>query len=256
MSGKEAHEKLIALWAKYSNSPHTEEQLADFLSHTIIFDQLSRGNIFSVVFSYQTFKVFHISQTAADYYGASVEEIMSQGAPWILDKVDDSLKKFSLKATALQADRVYAATKAELLQTTVTYVNWKINNAKGIQHRSLFQVFPVMLSDDGKPLIGMFFINDMAPYINGDTWWYRAKVGNDIYTYQSEQGVFKTGEIISDREMEVLKYLAKGLSSKEISELMFLSANTIDNHRRNMLQRTGANDTSSLLHICMMCGIL
>jgi DNA-binding CsgD family transcriptional regulator len=256
MSGKEIHEKVISLWDKYNNSAHTEEQLASFLSHTIVFDQLSRGNIHSVVFSYQSFKIFHISPTAASFYGASVEEIMEKGAALILGKMDDSLLQFSMKATGMQAERVYSSTRAELLKTSVTFVNLKLNISKEIKRRALIHAFPVVLSQEDKPLIGMYFINDMEPYISSDTWWYRSKVGDDIRTYQSEQAAFKDGEIISDREMEVLKHLAKGLSSKEISERMFLSVNTVDNHRRNMLQRTGANDTSSLIHICSMCGIL
>jgi DNA-binding CsgD family transcriptional regulator len=256
MSGEEIHRRVVEVWDKYDGEPQTEDQLAQFLKQTVIFDQLTKGNINSVIFSYQTFKIFYISEPAAAFYGASVADILEKGISLIYAKWEDTFKEVSMKATALQAERVYNATKDELLRTSVTIANLKIKTDKGIPRRALIQTFPITFSKDDKPLLGMSFIYDTTPFIDNETWWYRSQVGDKIRTYQSHQGVFKEQDIISDREKEVLKCLAKGMTSKEISEHLFISVNTVDNHRRNMLQRTGANDTSCLIYICKACGIL
>ena len=41
-------------------------------------------------------------------------------------------------------------------------------------------------------------------------------------------------DVLSDREKDVLIYIAKGLSNKEIAEAMYLSVHTVATHRRNI----------------------
>jgi DNA-binding CsgD family transcriptional regulator len=48
---------------------------------------------------------------------------------------------------------------------------------------------------------------------------------------------------ISIREIEVIRYSQKGLSSEDIASKLGLSKNTIDNHRRNVLNRLSVIDT-------------
>ncbi len=54
---------------------------------------------------------------------------------------------------------------------------------------------------------------------------------------------------LSKREMEVVSYLGKGLSSEEIAEKLFLSKNTVDTHRRNVLHKTKTRNVVELLNL-------
>ncbi len=42
---------------------------------------------------------------------------------------------------------------------------------------------------------------------------------------------------LADRELDVLKLVAKGLSNREISEELYISENTVKNHVRNILEK-------------------
>jgi DNA-binding NarL/FixJ family response regulator len=42
---------------------------------------------------------------------------------------------------------------------------------------------------------------------------------------------------LTDREVDVLKLVAKGLSNREISEELYISENTVKNHVRNILEK-------------------
>jgi two-component system nitrate/nitrite response regulator NarL len=53
----------------------------------------------------------------------------------------------------------------------------------------------------------------------------------------------------SDRELEILRLLAKGKSSYEIADELFITLNTVKTHRRNMLRKLNASNTSQLLKI-------
>ena len=52
----------------------------------------------------------------------------------------------------------------------------------------------------------------------------------------------KPVDILSDREMEVLKELAKGASNKEIGEILFISLSTVKTHVINIYSKLGAKN--------------
>jgi DNA-binding NarL/FixJ family response regulator len=59
---------------------------------------------------------------------------------------------------------------------------------------------------------------------------------------------YATGyERLSDREREVLKLLADGLSLKEIAERLLLSVKTVDSHKTNMMRKLDLHDRSEVI---------
>jgi DNA-binding NarL/FixJ family response regulator len=52
---------------------------------------------------------------------------------------------------------------------------------------------------------------------------------------------------ITDREMEVLKLIVDEFTNQEIADKLFVSVRTVDAHRRNLLQKTGAKNTAGLV---------
>ena len=54
-------------------------------------------------------------------------------------------------------------------------------------------------------------------------------------------------EVLSEREMDVLSGICKGLSTQEIADKLFLSKRTVDTHRANILEKTGSKNTASLV---------
>lgn len=53
-------------------------------------------------------------------------------------------------------------------------------------------------------------------------------------------------EQLSDRESEILIQLVKGLSHKEIAELLNISIHTVTSHRKNIIEKTGIKSLSGL----------
>ena len=52
---------------------------------------------------------------------------------------------------------------------------------------------------------------------------------------------------LSVREIEVLKLICKGLSTREISEMLFLSHKTVEVHRSNILRKSGQKNVAQLV---------
>ena len=58
------------------------------------------------------------------------------------------------------------------------------------------------------------------------------------------------------REVEILKLMARGYESSRIGEKLFISKNTVDNHRRNILTKTQTENTTQALMYARIIGVI
>jgi regulator of cell morphogenesis and NO signaling len=59
-------------------------------------------------------------------------------------------------------------------------------------------------------------------------------------------------ELLSEREQEVIKCVAKGLSNKEIADTLCLSVHTVTTHRRNLCTKLGIHSPAGLTIFCII----
>ena len=68
-----------------------------------------------------------------------------------------------------------------------------------------------------------------------------------LFKYPDEQ-LLKICPGLSQRELEIIKLVEKGLSSKQIAEKLFLSVFTVNTHRANILEKSGKATISDLIY--------
>jgi DNA-binding NarL/FixJ family response regulator len=61
---------------------------------------------------------------------------------------------------------------------------------------------------------------------------------------------------LTEREMEIVKLIAKGLTSVEIAGELFISVNTVETHRKNIFSKTGVKNAVGLSHYARKHGII
>ncbi|QBQ40816.1 response regulator transcription factor [Sphingobacterium psychroaquaticum] len=61
---------------------------------------------------------------------------------------------------------------------------------------------------------------------------------------------------ISDRELEVLHLIGEGFTNQEIADQLFLSKRTVEGHRQNLIDKTGAKNSASLIKYAAMRGLI
>lgn len=61
---------------------------------------------------------------------------------------------------------------------------------------------------------------------------------------------------LSQREKEILKLIAEEYTTKEISEKLFISYRTAENHRYNLLQKLDVKNTAGLVKIAIQLGLI
>ena len=57
--------------------------------------------------------------------------------------------------------------------------------------------------------------------------------------------------LLSDREKEILKLVAKGMTSGEIGQQLFISPRTVDTHRNNIIQKLDVNGIPGLVQFAI-----
>jgi DNA-binding NarL/FixJ family response regulator len=64
------------------------------------------------------------------------------------------------------------------------------------------------------------------------------------------------GTSLTDREREVLSWLARGLSSKEVAQRLDISVRTVETHRANLMQKLGVKSVALLIQVALREGII
>lgn len=63
-------------------------------------------------------------------------------------------------------------------------------------------------------------------------------------------------DVLSEREMEVLRFIAEGCTNQEIAERLILSPTTIKTHVQNILQKLEVSDRTQAAVLAVRCGLI
>jgi DNA-binding NarL/FixJ family response regulator len=91
--------------------------------------------------------------------------------------------------------------------------------------------------------------------MRGDSFVYPSALSALVRDYV-EQGGERSFEILTPRELEVLKLIAEAKSSKEIAALLVISVKTVERHRQNILDKLEMNDRVELTRYAIRRGLI
>ena len=61
---------------------------------------------------------------------------------------------------------------------------------------------------------------------------------------------------LTERELSILVLISEGLTNHQIADRLFLSKRTVEGHRQEMLKKTGAINSASMVRIAMLKNII
>jgi DNA-binding NarL/FixJ family response regulator len=73
---------------------------------------------------------------------------------------------------------------------------------------------------------------------------------------KKEQVLAQELEVLTPREMEVLKLVAEGHTNQEIADLLVLSIKTVQAHRANVMEKLGLHDITHLVRFAIHHGLI
>ena len=78
---------------------------------------------------------------------------------------------------------------------------------------------------------------------------------DQIQAFNSEQEEVRQHKL-TEREIEIIKLLADGLSSSQIGDRLFISGHTVKTHRKNILKKLDLHNSSELIQYALNNGII
>jgi DNA-binding NarL/FixJ family response regulator len=93
--------------------------------------------------------------------------------------------------------------------------------------------------------------------IRGDSYLYPSAVTSLVRDYV-ERGDRDEEEfdVLTSRELEVLKLIAEAYTSQQIADALFISIKTVDRHRQNILEKLGMRDRVELTRYAIKRGLI
>ncbi|MDR7131457.1 DNA-binding NarL/FixJ family response regulator [Algoriphagus sp. 4150] len=97
-----------------------------------------------------------------------------------------------------------------------------------------------------KNSLGDQIIDAIHQVMNGEL--YLCEQSKAIY-YNSDASEPNTIPIVTRREKEILKLIANGKTSTQIADQLFISPHTVESHRKNLIEKFGANGMSTVIKL-------
>jgi DNA-binding CsgD family transcriptional regulator len=139
---------------------------------------------------------------------------------------------------------------------SIISIPYRLNNGYGQYSDILSQGYSFYSDNPYKTVFILFVFTDISKIkvhkLGGHHY-----LGNDptLFRYPDEE-MLKIGHIFTDREIEILQLIAAGLESDQIAQRLYLSVNTINTHRRNMIKKTNKSSTHDLIIEMQQRGII
>jgi DNA-binding NarL/FixJ family response regulator len=93
--------------------------------------------------------------------------------------------------------------------------------------------------------------------MRGDSFLYPSAVTTLVRDYVEHGGRGDAQfDVLTPRELEVLKLIAEAHTSKEIANLLFISVKTVERHRQNILDKLGMRDRVELTRYAIRRGLI
>ena len=259
----ETYAQFLAYWSAEKGLPPANLQMIieDLKRQKSLQEFAQFEKSVKVILDVTNFRILYITDNINDLSGYTAKETKNLNIllffyALAFDHLSFPIKimRFSFKCREIYKENLYKNLK-------MTICGIKAKKKDGTRCRIQLSLKPIQFDENGITQITLITGEEITHLIKSDfdPYWCRISCGeNSEITghFINNQKMDMAHDIISEREKDVLRLIAKGMESKEIGSQLFISSNTVDNHRRNMIARTGARDTTALLQLCYSCGII
>lgn len=236
--------ELRNIWDRISKSEQVKKHDFDLTLHKKLLDIFQVGDYFYYIVNVRKSVFEMVSPEIVKVTGYALENIKLEFFVTLIHPDD---LPFFLNFEVAVGDFFSNFSGQQLFKYKVQY-DFRIRKADGQYIRLLHQFIIIHLDandvktfaidtdisnlkTDLTPQLSFIGLEGEKSYINVDV--------NNIFT--------PTKHIFTKREREILRALANGMNSAEISEHLNISRYTVDVHRKNMLKKTEAKSTSEII---------
>ncbi len=255
LAERKFEEFLPILKEKYPTKRKNKSDLVRFID--AYRDISFSDNVVIAMYDHRTASLFYISENIENLSGGyASQKILKWGGLLLFKALHYTHYSYVYKAIKWDFKFSKGLSKSELLNSRSYFSGLKLVDAK----RKIRQVFlkgrRLKIDEQNQSDVTIFFIEEVTHLVKGDHYWMRHANDNKTLAYVNQSGKKEFRDVISESEKPVLKLLAEKKSTAEIAALLHLSKLTVQTHRKNMIKRVGAVDSTALVHLCKMANVI
>jgi DNA-binding CsgD family transcriptional regulator len=249
-------QELIANWTNnFDYNENSTTSLPDYLKNMFLVNQVAnQSNTIVQVFDMENFKTVYTSPNCIEITGFTDEELNKTGFTYWLRTIPLKQIYFYIKSAQFVNSKLKKVSDEELFFSNQC-INLAFKNKAG-ENRGMVSTNSCIEWNGKKQKYQLILWRDMTEKFKTKEFSVRYTIGKQIYNYQSVIGKFKDSELITEKEFEMLKWIEKGISSKEIASELDISPFTVDNHKKNLLNKFSVSNMSDVLEIVKFTGII
>ncbi len=252
-----SYRELIKCAANYTSVPRPKKY--DLLKY-LGFDttsSLSHTQVFYVI-DYTNYKYLYIDPLFQKLLGYDKELLPDSGSNYFT-------RLWNSNDFKIFNEKIFPETFHFLKQHSVSdypefsfSFNYRVDAKDGVSHTLLQRATYFSDPEDGNPLAAAGSIVNITNYKTDSSIIHTVEKMNRNYSAVSSVPLFKSvyypdkdDSVLTKRELEILAAIYEGMCSKQIADKFSVSINTVNNHRKNMLQKTNTNNASELIHYAL-----
>lgn len=212
-------------------------------------ESLPSCSMFYAVVNIDDLSFLHITDKMQACLGCSKETLLDCGHSYfksIIHPEDIEMLSLSVKDMKnFTYKEILPHQKSKIFYTT----NYRIRNASGGYLNIVHRISPIVFGDLTTNYgLSQYIVLDPNIKLQVSASIKRVKADHSYETlFFKNYSNTKFINLVSNRERDIIKLLVLKNSSKEIAEKLFISPNTVDTHRRNILKKFKLSSTGELI---------
>ena len=215
-----------------------------------------RDKVVIGLFDPSKFRYVYLSENISSFIGYTASELLTNEQtlvslnpstrPYYPSLIFEFIKEMDAQADPLRRREMYLG-------------GLKFKHGKSGKLKTIFIKSRVLAyTKEGLPSLGLQLFEDIGHLVKGSPVWCRCVFGDNNFVrfFSLDHPKQYLKDMVTKRELEILKMLDDNKDSKEIGQQLGISKDTVLKHRKNMLVKIGAKDSTALIHLCKLCNVL
>lgn len=260
------HDQIANYWLTEYSSKIESSQKYNVPNHfKKMASLMAPGKSYYYIANFHNLQLELISNSVYNFTGKKPEEVnmnilLSLALP-------EEIEKIHKKEQVISDFFLNYLDNAEMLNYKIVYT-YKMKDYEGKERVMLHQATVLSLNEEGR-FVHVFSIHsDISHLVSTSTQdisFINIEDGKSYYNIDTSEGIFdesmlskkkRLQELLSKRELEIIKELALGSSADEISNQLNISPHTVRTHKKNILRKTDCKNSTQLVSICMGEGLI
>ncbi|MFO7448167.1 MAG: LuxR C-terminal-related transcriptional regulator [Ignavibacteriaceae bacterium] len=226
----------------------------------IISSLFAAGPFYFFVIDFFDMSISHISSGFAEIHGMDSSDIGSIND--ILNLIHPDDMSFVVAAEKKALDFVYKNIGVEKITRYKESYNFRAKIAGENYHLFNHQSLVLTVDENGNFIKSLNILTDINHITNKNNYKFSiigladepSYLNMDVYENGDKQNNRFCGNIFSKRELEIIKLLSEGNNTRSIAEKLFVAAETIKTHKKNIFKKTGCKKSAELVARSMSGG--